>query len=86
MKEMTATSLRKELFRALAASARSVPTRIRYKKGDSVLLSYAHYLRLIGKPAKMGSSRTMGPLMEGKILKPLDQEADAELMDYMGLA
>lgn len=90
MKSTTATSLRKELFGALERALRSQPTRIRYKKGDAILLSYRQYQawqrrRPLPKRASRGR-RTLAPLIEGKIRKPLDSHAEAELMRYMGLA
>jgi hypothetical protein len=79
---MTATALRKSLFRVLMEVARSVPKRIRYRGGDAILLSYRQYLAL--RKRKKPSSRLQA-LMPGKILKPLNQEAEKELLDYMGI-
>jgi len=90
MNTTTPTSLRKELFRVIKAAARSIPTRIRYKKGDAVILSYQQYLALTQnrklKRSKMKrSGKSLKPLLSGKILKPLNEKAEKELMHYMGL-
>ena len=82
MQELTATTLRKSLFRVLMDVARSIPARIHYRKGDAVLISYQQYLAL-----KRGKKRAhkLAPLMKGKIVKPLDQESEDRLLDYMGI-
>ena len=83
MRELTATSFRQHLFSVLEDAAKSLPTRIHYKKGDSVLLPYHSYLALTQKDKK--PSRGLTPLIPGKILKPLDEGAEQELLDYMGI-
>lgn len=89
MREKTATDFRRELFHLLQEAALAIPTRIRYKKGDAVLISYEQYRRLREEPAtpkKQRSSRkVMGPMISGKILKPLDESASKELINYMNL-
>lgn len=85
MQKTTATSLRKDLFGILEKAVREIPTRIQYKKGNAVLLSYNQYLRLKGKKIKPARRKGLQPLMAGKILKPLDEKAEEELMRYMGL-
>lgn len=84
MKTTTATSLRKELFRVLERAAHAVPTRVHYKKGDAVILSYNQYRALRGKK-KGRKSKILSHLIPGKIKKPLNKKADLELLDYVGL-
>lgn len=62
--------------------ARSIPARIRYRKGDAVLISYQQYLALKSKQKK---PYKLTPLLKGKIVKPLDQESEDLLLDYMGI-
>jgi hypothetical protein len=85
MKTLTATDLRKELFHVIEAAIRKIPTRIRYKKKDAVILSYEEYRELKTKAPKKKTKKSLKPLIKGKILRPLNKEADQEIMDYMGL-
>ena len=85
MKFTTATTLRKELFGVLERAARSIPTRIRYKKGDAVLLSYSQYEAIKRNKRRPKNPKKLQPLLSGKIRKPLNQKAEEELMQYMGL-
>ena len=85
MKSTTATSLRKDLFGALKRAAHAVPTRIRYKKGEAVLLSYAQYRALRSRKKRSSRAGGLKPLLSGKILKPLDHGAEEELIRYIGL-
>ncbi len=87
MYSTTPTTLRKELFKVIKAAARFVPTRIRYKKGDAVILSYQQYLALTQKKKLKIKKKSKGlkPLLSGKIKKPLNERAEKELMHYMGL-
>ena len=84
MKITTATSLRKELFGVLDKAIHSIPTRIRYKKKDAVIISYEQYQSLRHKNPLKGKKRLV-PLVRGRIIKPLDESADEELMRYIGL-
>ncbi len=87
MKTTTPTSLRKDLFQVMKSATRFVPTRIRYKKGDAILLSYQQYLTLTQKKKSKFKKKEKGlqPLLSGKILKPLNEKAEKALMRYMGL-
>lgn len=85
MKSMTATNLRKNLFRVLAQTTQSIPMRIRYKKQDVVMIPYTQYLRLKDRKRPKAAGKKLRPLIAGKILKPLGAKADAELMRYLGL-
>lgn len=85
MKSTTATSLRKQLFGVLERTTHSTPTRIRYKKGDAVLMSYRHYQALRQRKKPLTARTGLHPLVDGKIVKPLNEQAEAELMRYMGL-
>ena len=91
MQEITATSFRKRLFKVLEHTAKAFPTRVRYKKGDSVLMSYRQYLDLTSRPTqssrmKRGKGKEgLSPLVRGRILKPLGKESERELLDYMGI-
>jgi len=84
-KEITATSFRKDLFKVLKNTSHSSPTRIRYKKGCSIILSEEEYRRLKGlKNNKAGKSlKKLEPLASGKILKSLGKDSDKELLAYM---
>ena len=91
LKEITPTSLRKNLFQVLKKTPKSSPTRVHYKEGDSVILSYEEYLRLKSQKNFSGrkgkkSSQKLKSLVSGKILKPLNQKAEEELLDYMGIS
>lgn len=93
MREMPATTFRKSLFRVLADVSRAIPARIRYKKGDAVILSYEQYRNLLQKKGGRSSARgkvgkrphKLKPLIKGMILKPLGEEADEELRRYIGI-
>ncbi len=85
MKSTTATSLRKQLFGVLERVTRSTPTRIRYKKGDAVLMSYRQYQALQRHRKPLKGRNVLRPLIDGTIVKPLNEDAEAELMRYMGL-
>lgn len=82
MKTLTATALRKNLFQVLANASRSLPTRIRYKKGVAVITSYRQYL---AKFKKNTPKKAMGlvPLVPGRVIKPLGEQAETELLRYM---
>lgn len=82
MQVITATALRKSLFRVLMGVARSMPARIRYRGGDAILLSYEQYLALRKKKKRL---HQLQPLVQGKILKPLNEESEKQLLDYMGI-
>lgn len=86
MKTTTATSLRKELFNVLERAIHAVPTRIHYKKKDAIVLSYERYLALGGRLKKPRHSKTLQPLIPGRILKALDEKSEKEVMRYMGLS
>jgi len=84
MKEISATSLRKSLFTVLKSVA-NLPTRIKYRNGDAVLISYEMYQKLKNKTQEKDSN-ILEPLIKGKIIKSItDDECKKELMDYMGL-
>lgn len=86
MKVTTATAFRKQLFKTLEQATRAIPTRIRYKKRDAVLLSYGQYQLLQQRPKRTRDARPgLRPLVEGKILAPLDVRSDDAVMAYMGL-
>lgn len=85
MKTTTATSLRKELFGVLERAVHSIPTRVRYKKKDAVIISYEQYKSLRHKKKPLKGKKRLVSLVRGRILKPLDESADEELMRYMGL-
>lgn len=86
MKTTTATTLRKHLFGILDQATRSIPTRIRYKKRSAILLSTEQYEALKGRRRRPPKGRKkLQPLMAGKIRKPLNDQAEEELMRYMGL-
>lgn len=82
MQKVTATNLRKNLFKVLETSAKRGPTQVVYKKGDSIVLSYRYYQNLLRRGKK---SRKLAPLIEGKILKPLDEKSGRELLEHMGI-
>lgn len=84
MKQITATKLRINLFKALRDASHSRPTKIRYKKGDAVVISFADYVRLkLGtKSSKDKSARIR---LKGRIVKPLGEDSDVELLKYMGI-
>ena len=86
MHVMTATNLRKELFGVLEKALQATPTKIHYKKGDAIVVSYQQYQAL--KRARKGMKKGKGlrALVPGKIRKPLNEKAGEELMQYMGLA
>ena len=64
----------------------AIPTRIRHKDGDAVVLSYEQYQRLLAKsPKSKKDQHDLVPLLRGKILKPLDESTDKALLDHMGL-
>ncbi len=79
------TTLRKNLFKVLADAAHAIPTRVQQKAGDAVIISYSQYVVLKNSKIKVKKSKKLEPLMPGKILKPLDETADTELMKYMDL-
>ena len=81
----TATNLRKDLFRVLEAAMHAIPTRIRYKKDDAVILSYSHYQSLFGKKNKKSQRKKLLPPLKGTIHSPLNEKAEIELMKYLGL-
>lgn len=83
MKTTTATDFRKNLFNILEASARGETTQILYKKGDSIVLSLRFFQNLLNRERK--TDKKLRPLIEGKILKPLDEQADQNLVEYMGI-
>ena len=83
MKEMTATSLRKNLFRVLGYTARTHPVKVRYKQGDSVVISYRQFLQLSTKQKKQG--KLLKPLIQGKIISALGDKSEKELLAYMGI-
>lgn len=83
MNTVTATNLRKSLFKVLSRSSRSIPTLVRYKKEAAVIIPYRQYQALVGKRKKGTGSLT--PLVKGKILEPLGRKTDDDLMKYMGL-
>lgn len=85
MKQITATTLRRRLFHVLAETKRSVPTRVRYRRGDAVVVSYKQYHDLLHR--KRGRKRAAGlqPLVEGKIHGTLGDPTGKTLMRYMGL-
>lgn len=82
MKTTTATNFRKDLFNILEASARGSATQILYKKGDSIILSLRYFQNLLKRDRKTG--KKLKPLVEGKILKSLDEKTDRDLAEYMG--
>ena len=85
LKEITATALRRDLFKVLKSVSKS-PTKIRYKKRYSVILPYEEYQNLTRlKHKKKGTLMKLKPLTGGKILKSLGKQADQELLDYMGI-
>lgn len=84
MKSTNATSLRKELFGAIEKAVHSIPTRIRSRKGDAIILSYRQYLSLKGQKNKTHSTG-LRPLVQGKVVKPLNERTEEELLRYMGL-
>lgn len=83
MRTTTATSLRKELFGILEKAIHAIPTRVRYKKGNAVILSYEQYLNL--KHKKKARGKSLLPLVSGKIRKPLNESSEEELIRYLGL-
>jgi prevent-host-death family protein len=85
MKTTTATNLRKELFGILKKASHSIPTRVTSRTGDAVVLSYDQYQSLQGKKKKRARGKGLQPLVDGKILKPLGEKAEAEVMRYMGI-
>ncbi len=84
MRSTTATSLRKELFGVIEKAAHFIPTRVRHKKGDTIILSYHQYLALRGKKKRAGSGR-LGPLVRGRITGELNERTEKMLLRYMGL-
>lgn len=85
MKKTTATNLRKELFGVLKKASHSIPTHVTSRTGDAVILSYDQYQSLRGKGKKRVRGKGLQPLVEGKILKPLNEKAEDEVMRYMGI-
>lgn len=85
MRTTTATAARKELFGVLEKAVKFIPTRIKYKKGNAVILAYDQYLALKKRKKDKKSSRELRPLLSGRILKPLNERAEEELVRYMGL-
>lgn len=85
MKVTTPTNLRKELFGVLKKASHSIPTRVTSRKGDAIILSYDQYRSLKGKKKKRIRGKGLQPLVEGKILRPLNEKAEEEVMRYMGI-
>lgn len=83
MKELTATDARKNLFKVLEEASYSMPTRVHYKKGDGVVVSYRQYLGLIHQ--KKRKKGPLEPLVQGKIVGSLDQNTGKKLLKYMGI-
>lgn len=84
MKSTTATNLRKDLFSVIEKASQLVPTRIRYRKGDAVILSYKQYSALKErKPHPARGSRTLNPLVKGRIIGKLNEKSDKAVMKYM---
>lgn len=85
MESLNSSKFRQELPRLLKKATQKKPIRIHHKDGDAVLISYEEYLRL--KKSKSDSkkpTKKLKPLLKGKILKTLGEEADQELLEYMG--
>ncbi|MBI4236998.1 MAG: hypothetical protein HY696_01105 [Deltaproteobacteria bacterium] len=86
MKTITATALCQRLFRVLDQATRTIPTRVRYKMRDAVILGDAQYRALTTRrksPAARG--RGLRPLIAGRIREPLDEQTDAALRGYLGV-
>lgn len=69
MKEISATSLRKSLFTVLK-NVSALPTRIKYRNGDAVLISYEMYKRLKQRTENR-EPKDLRPLANGKIIKSI---------------
>ena len=87
MRSTSATSLRKDLFEVIKEAVRSIPTRIRHKKGDAVILSYRQYLALKGRKYRKGagSLSLLKPMIKGRIKGALNERSEEKLLRYMGL-
>lgn len=88
MRETTATALRKRLFTVLEQAVAGVPTQVRYKDRSIIILSQAAYQALAAAqaPRKRGGKRAaLRPVVPGKICQPLGDDADAALLDFLGL-
>lgn len=86
VKTVTATSLRKSLFRIFEQVAKSAPILVNYKHGDTVIISYHQYLNLLQRLKNSGKkTKMLAPLIKGQIIEPLTQKTDDDLMAYMGL-
>ena len=83
MQKITATALRKNLFKVLDNSIKGGTTQVVHKKGDSIVLSYRYYQNLLRK--RREGCKKLIPLVEGKIVKPLDEKSERELLKYMGI-
>lgn len=84
MRSTSTTSLRKELFGVIEKAAHSIPTRVRHKKGDAVILSYRQYLAMKGKKKQARTGR-LKPMMKGRINGALNGQSEKKLLRYMGL-
>ena len=82
MKTITATALRQNLFQVLAKASRSQPTRIRYKKGEAIITSYRQYMAKSQK-GTLKRGKGLEPLIRGKVVKPLGEQAKTELLRYI---
>ena len=83
MRELTATALRKGLFGVLKQSAQTIPTRVRYLRGDSVVLSYRQYQHLLKRRKK--APKGLEPLVRGRIVGDLNERTEKGLLKYMGI-
>lgn len=90
LKEISATTLRQNLFGVLKKSPKAAPTRVKYKKGDSVILSYDQYFQLTKSTSNIRTrkskiSKKLEPLIEGKMLKPLNAKTESDLLKHLGI-
>lgn len=85
MKQITATKLRAELFKTLRDAARNLPTKITYKNGNAVIISFEDYVRLkLGVKSIKGKSAGSVKL-KGRINEPLGEQSEESLLKYMGI-
>ncbi|HBF13895.1 MAG TPA: hypothetical protein DDW49_11015 [Deltaproteobacteria bacterium] len=59
-----------------------MPTKVLYKKGNNVIVSYQAYLNL--KKKKKKGPIKLTPLIEGKVGQ-LDEKSEKDLLTYMGI-